>query len=94
LPAFSPEQVFGSRVVLDGQGQAKEKAMGQRLQPWRSGRGERQWLSMLIDTMEKIARPEVRALPNDQLLLKAVRAHLARPAPSYPHGASAFSFRN
>jgi hypothetical protein len=56
--------------------------MGQRLQPWRSGRGERQWLSMLIDTMEKIARPEVRALPNDRLLLAAVRAQLARPAPS------------
>jgi hypothetical protein len=49
---------------------------------------------MLIDTMEKIARPEVRALPNDKLLLAAVRAHLARPAPSYPRGASAFSFRN
>jgi hypothetical protein len=49
---------------------------------------------MLIDTMEKIARPEVRALPNDQLLLAAVRAQLARPAPSYPGGASAFSFRN
>jgi hypothetical protein len=48
---------------------------------------------MLIDTMEKIARPEVRALPNDQLSLAAVRAQLARPAPSYPY-ASAFSFRN
>jgi hypothetical protein len=77
-----------------GKEQAKEKGMGRRLQPWRSGRGERQWLSMLIDTMEKIARPEVRALPNDQLLLAAVRAQLARPAPSYPRGASAFSFRN
>jgi hypothetical protein len=49
---------------------------------------------MLIDTMEKIARPDVRALPNDQLLLTAVRAQLARPAASYPYGASAFSLRN
>jgi hypothetical protein len=53
--------------------------MAQRLQPWRSGRDERQWLSMLIDTMEKIARPEVRALPTDQFLVAAVRAQLARP---------------
>ena len=68
--------------------------MAQRLRPWRSGRGERQWLSMLIDTMEKVARPEVRALPNDALLLAAVRAQLARPVWSYPHGASAFSLRN
>jgi hypothetical protein len=68
--------------------------MHQRLQPWRSGRGERQWLSMLIDTMETIARPDVRALPNDQLLLAAVRAQLARPASSYPYGATAFSLRN
>jgi hypothetical protein len=73
--------------------------MAQRLQSWRSGRGERQWLSMLIDTMEKIARPEVRALPNDPLLLAAVRAQLARPVSPYPYGvspygASAFSLRN
>jgi hypothetical protein len=68
--------------------------MAQQLQPWRLGRGERQWLSMLIDTMEKIARPEIRALPNDQLVLAAVRAQLSRPVSSYPYGASAFSLRN
>jgi hypothetical protein len=68
--------------------------MAQWLQPRRSGRGERQWLSMLIDTMEKIARPDVRALPSDKLVLVAVRARLARPASSYSCGCSAFSFRN
>jgi len=68
--------------------------MAQRRRPWRSGSGERQWLSMLIDTMEKIARPEVRALPNDARLLAAVRAQLARPVSSYRYGASAFSLRN
>jgi hypothetical protein len=68
--------------------------MAQQLQPRRSGRGERQWLSMLIDTMENIARPEVRALPTNRLVLAAVRAQLARPASSYPSGGSAFSFRN
>jgi hypothetical protein len=40
---------------------------------------------MLIDTMEKVARPEVRALPNDQL---------ARPVSPYRYNASAFSLRN
>jgi hypothetical protein len=50
--------------------------MVQRLQPWRSGRDEGQWLSVLIDTMENIARPEVRALPTDQFLLAAVRRNL------------------
>ena len=49
---------------------------------------------MLIDTMEKIARPDFRALPSDKLVLAAVRAQLARPASSYPYRGSAFSFRN
>lgn len=49
---------------------------------------------MLIDTMEKIARPDVRALPSDKLVLAAVRAQLVRPASSYPYRGSAFSFRN
>jgi hypothetical protein len=49
-------------------------------------------LSVLIDTMEAIAQPEVRARPHDPLLLAAVRAQLAQPAISY--GASAFSLRN
>jgi hypothetical protein len=48
----------------------------------------------LIDTMEKIARPEVRALPNDARLLAAVRAQLARPVSPYRCGGSAFSLRN
>jgi hypothetical protein len=49
---------------------------------------------MLIDTMEKVARPEVRALPNDQMVLAAVRTQLARPVSPYPYGASSFSLRN
>jgi hypothetical protein len=68
--------------------------MAQRLQPRRSGKGERQWLSRLIDAMEKIARPDVRALPCDKLVLAKVRAQLARPASSYPYAGSAFSYRN
>jgi hypothetical protein len=34
--------------------------MGQRLTTWRSGSGDRLWLSLLIDAMEEAARPEVR----------------------------------
>jgi hypothetical protein len=68
--------------------------MGQQLQPWRSGEGEKLWLSMLIDAMEEISRPEFRAVPCDQSVLAAVRAQLARPASPYPYCGSQFSRRN
>ena len=68
--------------------------MGQQVQPWRSGDGEKLWLSMLIETMEHIARRESRAVPCDRLVLAKVSAHLARPASPYPPGASHFSLRN
>jgi hypothetical protein len=68
--------------------------MGQRLQPWRSGDGEKLWLSMLVDTMEEVCRPEIRAMPCDSSILVALRAQLARPASPYPYGASNFSLRN
>jgi hypothetical protein len=77
----------------------KEQAMGHqvqayKVQAWRSGDGEKLWLSTLIDTMEKIARRELRAVPCDRLLLAKVSAHLARPVSPYPPGASHFSLRN
>jgi hypothetical protein len=68
--------------------------MGQQLQPWRSGNGEKLWLSMLIAAMEEASRPEFRALPCDRSVLAAVGAQLARPASPYPHSASHFSLRN
>jgi hypothetical protein len=80
-------RVYGCRF---GQGQA----MGQRLQSWRSGDGEKFWLSMLVDAMEQASRPEFRAMPCDQTILAAVGAQLARPASPYPYGASEFSLRN
>jgi hypothetical protein len=67
--------------------------MGQQLQTWRSGKGESLWLSMLIDTMEEVSRPEYRRLPCDRSVLAKVRAQLARPASPYPN-ASRFSLRN
>jgi hypothetical protein len=68
--------------------------MGQQLQPWRSGNSEKLWLSMLIDTMEAVARRELRAVPCDPSVLAAVRAQLARPASPYPYCGSQFSLRN
>jgi hypothetical protein len=73
--------------------------MGQQFQTsqarvWRSGRGERVWLSMLIDTMEKVSRPEFRSLACDPSVLVALRAQLARPASAYAHCGSNFSLRN
>jgi hypothetical protein len=41
--------------------------------------------------MEQIARPEVRAVPCDKLVLAAVRAQLAKPVRAFPAGASPFS---
>lgn len=70
------------------------QAMGQQLQSWQSGDGEKLWLSMLIDTMEEVSRPEIRCLPCDRFILASVYAHLARPASACPHGASSFSLRN
>ena len=74
--------------------------MGQRLQAWtsgkawRSGDGERRWLSMLVDTMENVSRPEIRKIPCDPQILIALHAQLARPASPYLCGASDFSLRN
>jgi hypothetical protein len=53
---------------------------------------EKLWLPMLIDAMEKVGRPECRAIPCDRLVLAAVRTHLARPASA--HGASRFNLRH
>ena len=68
--------------------------MGQQLTPWRSESGQNSWLSMLVDAMEKVSRPESRAVPCDRLVLAAVRAQLARPASSYAQYGSQFSLRN
>lgn len=68
--------------------------MGQQLQSWRSGDGERLWLSMLIEAMEEVSRPEFREIPCDPAILIALRAQLARPASPCLYGASNYSLRN
>jgi len=101
-----PERVGGFRVDNRAGGcRLKQgQAMGQQLQrwhcgksrhsgeSWRSGNGERRWLSMLVDAMEEFSRPDIRSLPCHPSLLVAVRAQLARPVSSGALGASGFSF--
>ena len=68
--------------------------MGQQIQGWRSASGQRAWLSMLIDTMEAVSRPELRAVPCDDQLLATVRAQLSRPVLVGTPYASVYSLRN
>lgn len=67
--------------------------MAQQEQGWRSAGGQRTWLSRLIETMEAISRPELRAVPCDDRLLATVRAQLARPASARAPYQSSY-FRN
>jgi hypothetical protein len=68
--------------------------MGQQLQRWRSAGGDRLWLSMLIDAMEQVSRPELRSLPCDRLLRAAVYTQLSRPAAPCSHQGSRFGLRH
>ena len=68
--------------------------MDRQLQAWRSGDGQKFWLSMLVDAMEDVSRPEIRKMPCDPQILIAFRAQLALPASPYPYGISKFSLRN
>jgi len=54
--------------------------MGQQFQRWQATGGETFWLSMLIDTMEQVSRPELRSLPCDRSVRAALCAQLSRPA--------------
>jgi hypothetical protein len=68
--------------------------MSQRFHIRQSEQGDRRWLSMLIDAMEEVSRPEQRAVPCDAQVLAAVRAQLARPASIHVPYASPYSLRN
>lgn len=68
--------------------------VGQQLRTWQSESGQRAWLSMLIDTMEEISRPELRAVPCEISVLTALRAQLARPASAQMPYATGYSLRN
>ena len=68
--------------------------MGQQLHTWRSGSGQRVWLTRLIDTMEQVSRPELRTVPCETRVLAAFRAQLARPASAHMPFATPYSLRN
>jgi hypothetical protein len=59
------------------------QAMGQRLEQWHGGDGERLWLSLLVAAMEEASRPEIRSKPCESAVLQACRAQLAQPATGY-----------
>jgi biotin-(acetyl-CoA carboxylase) ligase len=85
----------GNRLAASGLVTVRQgKTMGQQLRTWRSEGGERLWLSALIDTMEQVSAPELRAIPCDQLVLAAFRAQLARPATACAYYGSTYSLRN
>lgn len=68
--------------------------MGQQIQGWRSASSQRSWLSRLIETVEAISCPELRAVPCDDRLLATVRAQLARPASARTPYSSLYRLRN
>ena len=51
------------------------QAMIQQTQQWRSGTGEMAWLSALVETMETVSRPELRAKPCARSLLVGMAAN-------------------
>jgi hypothetical protein len=91
IRARNSERVLGFRV---GKGSDQGQTMGQQLGTWRSEGDQRAWLSMLIETMEQVSRPETRAVPCDIKVLAAFRAQLARPAAAVTPYPSSYSLRN
>jgi hypothetical protein len=68
--------------------------MAQQLQRWEPGTGEKLWLSMLIEAMDKVSRPEIQAVACDRSVLAAVTMQLERPVSPYVHRAQNFRFLN
>ena len=68
--------------------------MAQQLQRWEPVTGEKLWLSMLIEAMEAVSRPEIRALPCDQSVLSALTMQLERPVSPYARHAKNSRFLN
>lgn len=62
--------------------------MGQRLQQWRDGDGERLWLLLLVAALEEASRPEIRSRPCEKAILQACRAQLMQPLTGFSRAAS------
>ena len=65
-----------------------EQTMGQRLEQWHGGDGERLWLSLLVAAMEEASRPEIRSKPCERAILQACRTQLMQPATGYTRAPS------
>jgi len=92
------EREIGDRVdagTKPGGGWRESQAMTiPQPRQWGSKAGEMAWLSALTAAMHDASRPELRAVRCDAAVLKAVRAHLARPSIQHGLYGSRFSFRN
>jgi hypothetical protein len=64
------------------------RTMGQRLEQWHGGDGERRWLSALVAAMEEASRPDIRSKPCDSAVLHACRAQLAQPVTGFARAPS------
>jgi hypothetical protein len=54
----------------------------------------RLWLSMLVDAMESVARPDFAAPHCERPIPAALRLQLSQPAPNCPGSSSRFGRRN
>jgi len=91
------DQIAGTKLVgfeFASGTEVKGRTMDQQLQKWRSASSQRLWLSMLIDTMEEISRPERRTVPCDAKAVAALRTQLSLPASVRTPYASPYSLRN
>jgi hypothetical protein len=92
----NPKHASWNELLVPGLVAAKfgrGSAMTQRFHPRRPEDGEKVWLSALVEAMEDVSRPRSRAKCQDRVVLDAVTAQLARPAPTYLHSASNLSLR-
>jgi hypothetical protein len=64
----------------------------QRARRGRSSRTDMAWLSMLVDSFEKTSQTDLRAVPCDELVLRALKVRLAQPASA--RGACGLDFRS
>jgi predicted deacetylase len=68
--------------------------MDRQFRTWRTGEGERLWLSMLVGAMEQASLQDRGEFACERSELARLRLQLACPASPRAFGGSAFSLRN
>jgi hypothetical protein len=79
-------------LSVDGKA-GRIKVIEQQAQ-WRSGAGERAWLSLLVETLERLSDLRERRIACDPEVVLAAEAHLRHAAYPAPLPPSHFSLRN